>query len=255
MNNLDLKIIEGANKLLQEQEKRANAFLSTRGNQKLWNYFLEITKQTRFIKKVENLRKKYKVPTSGYDKPIFYEVPEEWFQKVGYFRREEFKKDMTELTEEFGLNKDWEYSFVTLLFYNQPLTPTLENAFNLCFTEDLNTQESDKNNYLKFFPIAIRVSPYASKRDILDYISKLYSLVILPLQNKYLKQEIKIGKFKTKKPEIQARNKFIYNHRHLSFKEIVSMVGMEFPGKITNTIDEGSVGKIISQEKKRRKEV
>ena len=102
------------------------------------------------------------------------------------------------------------------------------------------------------FPVDIRISPYASERDILDYIKKMYSFFIKPIQERY-KEKTNLGKVKNKKEIIQLRNDLIYKNRHLKLKEIMALIGEEFGNSAI--IDCGYIGKIISLEKKKRKDV
>ena len=100
------------------------------------------------------------------------------------------------------------------------------------------------------FPVRVDISPYASKRDILDFIRKNYDR-IKEIQDKHKIKVIKIGKIRSRKPHIQKRNDFIYKHRHLPRREIMRLVSKKF----NEVLDYGHIGKIISLEKKRRKEM
>ncbi|MBU4299260.1 hypothetical protein KJ636_04415 [Patescibacteria group bacterium] len=39
--------------------------LKSKGTQKMWNYFLEVSKKDFFTKTIRKLRKKYKIPFNG----------------------------------------------------------------------------------------------------------------------------------------------------------------------------------------------
>ena len=128
---------------------------------------------------------------------------------------------------------------------------------NMLFIEDIvDAKESLSNESNSItdekFPVVIRVSPYASERDILDYVKKMYSVFILPIQERYKKQTT-LGKVKNKRQFIQDRNDYIYENRHLPRKEIMRLVTDKFGGEYS--IDYGYIGKIISLESKKRKEL
>ena len=67
----------------------------------------------------------------------------------------------------------------------------------------------------------------------------------------YLDQNVKIGKIKTKKESIQKRNQFIYENKHLPRRQIQKVVKYSF----NESLDYEYIGKIISDEKKRRKKL
>src|SRR3989344_8779676 len=104
--------------------------------------------------------------------------------------------------------------------------------------------------YDKLFPIAIRISPHASLRDISEYVRK-YSRIIKEKQEKYKEKKIKIGQVKLRNRTTQERNDFIYKNQNLPIKEISALVYKKFK----QNIDHGYIGKIISLEKKSRKEL
>jgi len=257
-------------------------FKKTQGSEKLKNYFLTLIKSDYFNNFINDCKNKYKIPKNGFkgfktrkkkNRPP--RCPDEWGGKLklnnNYFK---LVKDIENFCKEKKLYYyhfyDGIYNFIV---YNQPINV---DFYDLCLMCDLvyrdNIRQALKESSSKkeslmlkymdehmrdenlLYPVSIKISPYASLRDITDYIRK-NSQIIKELQKGHINKKIKIGKIKTKKQAIQERNEFIYNNRRESRKKIVSMVSSTFPEKITRSIDEGSVGKIISLEQKRRKEV
>lgn len=100
------------------------------------------------------------------------------------------------------------------------------------------------------YPVVIRIHPDASQRDIVEYIKTHWHLIKY-YQDQYANRtkdaSFKHSKTKENK-ELKKRNDFIYKHRHLSRKEIMSMVNKDFGADL----DQGSIGKIISLERKKR---
>lgn len=133
-----------------------------------------------------------------------------------------------------------------------------ENGYDLCLLVDLqeeaeepfgmDIQEADNT----FFPLAIRISPYATQRDILDFVKKKAPM-IKHEQERYIKTNkgVRIGHVKKKKERIQLRNELIYQNRNLPRKEIMRKVSDEF----NEILDYGHIGKIISLMEKKRKEL
>lgn len=211
----------------------------TQGSKKLWNYFLDLTKNPKFIKDIEEIREKY-INVSK-DKEIIQP----------YFLRE-----AEDIALKYGLDAILWYEDIAMYIQDGTLN---QPHVSMCLISDILEEKQDpySDSTLEIwdtaYPISLRISPYASKRDVLDYVSRMYNIYIKPLQKKYKKDEIKIGKAKNKKESIQKRNEFIYENRHLSRKEIMHLIGDKFGANAI--IDYGYIGKIISLENKKRKNV
>jgi len=172
------------------------------------------------------------------------------------------RQEIYSMCRDYGLYYLWALQIESIVFYNEPLSPSIDDAYDICHLADLRMeadQPSIRTDILDFdnllFPLAIRISPFASQRDILDYVRK-NAPMIKREQERYLNEsgKIRIGKVKKRKEKIRGRNDFIYENRHLPHREIMQLV-MEKFGDSSDTPDQGHIGKIISLEKKRRKEV
>lgn len=243
------------------RERNTRAFYQTRGYRKLLNFALEITKWNSFQELIAIMRKEFQIPELGYnpDGPSWTHPPKEW---PHYENKRVIMGQIQEKIKIFCKKYhlfpgDWVYSFECYLFYNKLLISYEPNSHNLCYVSDLVEQKDSlghlvtKDEY-EAFPIALQISPYASERDILDYLKKVYRSEILPIQNKYRQVDAGIGKYKTKKGSIQKRNQFIFQNRYLPRKRLMRLVADKFPG---TTLDYSEIGKIISLEIKRRKKV
>ena len=126
----------------------------------------------------------------------------------------------------------------------------------------LDVAKEDKINYSdSLFPIALHISIYATKRDIIDFVEKHYADIIQPVQlsipseiagNKGLKN------IRSRNPIIQQRNDFIYKNRLEPYKSITKLVREKFKNVLPDDktiLDQGAIGKIISVENKRRHQV
>ena len=232
---------------------------SSQGRVKIENYAKEVGRSARFLTRIDELRKKYSIPTEGFPpNEDGHRVlpPRGWEPR---FTDKELGREVHKLCEDYGLHfLQWSDAVRLVLFYNQPLEAF--HGADLCMLTDLReeaeepfTQETqDADNLL--FPIAVRISPQATQRDIIDFVEK-HAFFIKQMQEHHLKEVHgqKIGKVKKKDPKIAERNDFIYEHRHLSRKEIMHALADNFgPDGI---IDYGHISKVISLEKKRRKEL
>lgn len=96
-------------------------------------------------------------------------------------------------------------------------------------------------------PFAILISPYANEREIVDYVKKTYNLAIKPVLDKYKNPKVKLGILRKRNATKKARNKFIYENRNLSTKELAHLVAEKFEDILEYT----HINKIIKEEKKK----
>lgn len=89
-----------------------------------------------------------------------------------------------------------------------------------------------KDFYKKEFPVFIAVSPYATCKDITDFVESNYTNHILPSLKSYRKKDVVIGKFKKKNETLEARDKYIVENRNISAKKMMSLVKEKFGGKV-----------------------
>lgn len=254
------------------------------GKQKLLNYMDRFIDSDYFQNYMIALRKRFEIPLNGFKLPKelrnrlirnatldkFFHIPEALKN-----RKHNILKDVNmalkDLTKKFPID-DIQILFVfkIYLFYNTKLYEALEGGIdevNLCRIEDIK-DELEEYDFLappqdvvaifkrkfKNYPIALKLHPSISQRDLLNYIKHYWPIISFYL-GQYKDKKSMLGKIRNGNSQIKRRNKFIYEHRNLRYKKIVSLVGEHFPENISKAIDEGSVGKIISLERKKRKEV
>ena len=237
-------------------EKRIEPYLESKGVQKMWNYFIDITKTDYFKKTIKSLKIKYEIPSDGFpsNPDGSYISPPQNFHKS-----KELRKDIIEkICKKYRLHY-FDYSDVLLdyILHNH-LNPLNElGSCGLFHVYDVPTEKEEYEKGSLFeesddiaYPIAIRISPYATQNDLKDFIGNkvIWKEEIGFLQNKYKVLGIKIGKVRKKKIPTQKRNDFIYDNRHLPRKEIMKLVHSKF-GEV---LDPGHIGKIASLEKKSR---
>ena len=243
------------------------------GVNKLLNYFYDFFDNKDFQQKVMELRNKYKIPLNGFPinknigkdfqiSSLFYRPKENDFLKdKNNFKN--FNLELKNILSKFELNNlTFKSAFRFYIFHNELPDKSNLNFLvfkNVCNLIDVKEQLAEfegadpyqildiLGNEASKYPISIKLSPYATNRDILDYVKKMYP-IIKNLQNKYKIPESKVGRIKKKDPYIKKRNDLIYRNMGKPRKLIRSMIKGSF-----EEIDETYISKIISNEKKRRK--
>jgi hypothetical protein len=111
-----------------------------------------------------------------------------------------------------------------------------------------HSHNDDIEEKLSRYPVSVRIHTDASQRDVVDFIEKNWS--VIQSSQKALR---KGGGHSLKNSKTNVVNKerdaFIYANRDKSHKKIARLVHEKFH----KPIDMGTVGKIISEEKKRKK--
>lgn len=236
--------------MANKDQKEAN-------RKKGFNAFLELVKKDWFKKSITKLRKKYDLPSKDGDLAMSFSKPDDVSKSPNY-SPETYTEEIRSICEKADLNPN-EFVHVIQMHIMTDQTIELEGYFknNIrgCFVEDVTESISFYDLTLEYeetaYPVILRISPYASARDIKTYIDDFYKEKIEPLQKKHLNPKNLTGKVRSKKADIQDRNDFIYNHRHMNRKEIEKLGNKNF----SIFPDQGEIGKIISLEKKRRKVV
>jgi hypothetical protein len=192
-------------------------------------------------------RDDYEIPKEGYQ--MSYRncsgfPPKKWKFYADKDKCEEIDREVKEFCERIDLEpKNWLHTIRAYFFYTTVMFRG-DQYVSQVISYEHNQKVIERDD---FYPVVIRIGPYASKREIVDYINKLYMNEIEPIQNKYKKVGASIGKVKTRNKYF--RDDFIYKNSELPHREIAKMVFKEFK----EHLDVGLIGKIISLEKKRRK--
>lgn len=247
---------------LWEADQLFEKYQKSSGYKKFQNYIREIFESDHFQIFVKNIRDKYKIPESGFQftPEERWIPPREWVFTHNTEVSGAFENEIKEFCAKYKIHFiDGIDIFENYIFYNSKDYSMDIGGFSVCIVSDIANEKVDP--YAKdiqdaddaSYPIAIRISPYASLRDILDFVKVSYKFPIKHLQEKYKDKAIKLGKFKKRKTVIQKRNEFIYQNRHLPRRQIARLVLEKFGSK--NDIDYGYIGKIISLERKKRKEL
>lgn len=237
---------------------------STSAQDKAWKYLKGLSEDPSFLQKIRRIRKKYNLPSDGIQEVLQTKseaTGKEVINLPEHLSGTDFEKTIDLFTKELGLSWTWSDVIQYYVTYNRWLN--IWSYGGLVQVEDLNEYingpfryEGDEEGYLEYVksileehPIAITVSPYATLRDMLDFLKKTYKTHIEPLQNKYKNADIKLGKMRKRNTSVLERNQFIYKNKHIGSKKLMGLVSDKF-GEV---LDYTYIDKIISDEKKKRK--
>lgn len=250
--------------------------------QKLLNYLDNFIDSDYFQDNIKETRKELGIPSDGFSlsednfQIVRNAYNEEALYNMGswtlyeYYLPEEFKdrkwdvtKSMIKIRKKLPINNSIISAILTIyLFGNTKRYELLEEGADLCEIIDIKREldkfcEIDTNGTVNIvrmsyrnYPVVLKLHPDISQRDLADYIKKNWSEIHRHLSD-YKDKDSKMGKFKTRNVSKKKRNDFIYNNRELPRKQIKEMVEKEF----NEVLDYEYIGKIISEERKRRKEV
>lgn len=222
-------------------------FGETQNSKKIWAYYLALIKSEEFQKKIFKIRKDCKIPVEGLTSKNV--LPDN-------INRNLIFKSTIIICREYNLFPgDWWASIENYIEFNEIDMPS-SNSGELCTVWDFVEDPEDSwdketlKDFNNFYPLAIRISPYATQRDILDYIKKNFPY-IYSSQNYYKTKSNKITKFRIRNSAIQKRNDYIFNNKMYPLKTIARLLSEN----LGIDMDEGAISKIISLETIRRKKV
>lgn len=222
--------------------------MDTRGNNNLdkeINYYRELIYKKDFISAIEEVRKKYNIVGFEWNSnDPFCEI-----EKKG-FDTQKFYEEIRPIATKYGLLDPW-------------WIPVL--ASRIMFNEDKNYLESTKHIIAppillfdslsnkemdrlleKSHPIILRISPYASERDIIKFLTENFKQEIEPLQEEHKNSDLGIGTIRSKKNT--ERDELIFQNKHLPRKKIAELVFDKFKVHL----DVGHINKIISIQNMKR---
>ncbi len=252
--------------------KRKKNIKTPQGVVKIEAYLRYVINKVAFQDEVHFTRRKLEIPSAGFNIDIkdgdysfahMSPIIESYIQGLLDKRRiNKLGQYVVSICDKYEIiYEDMWYNIVQnyILFNKLPIIDNLykHQIFDLCYLEDSRQTELEIGGHFdhpeldsrgKRFPISIRISPYATQRDVIDYIENRFRQ-INDIQRKYVHPEIKLGNVRKKQnPEL---DQFIFELKEagLTQSEISKRALKKFP---ESNLDKGSVGKKISIEKKRR---
>lgn len=242
-------------------EIRRRKLIKSSGYKKIENYMKDLSKRPEFLAVVKEVRKKYDIPENGFGYSSIHSENAKISNRLT--DNVEFVECVKDVAEQYGVSAFREFIGSYFLFNNFKLFIG-DMPVNVIKVLDMSTVSIKQKNKpadsmgkkalglspAELYPVGILIHPYMSQRDILDAIKMLYKSEIEPLQKKYQKEKIKLGKVRKKSERVEERNKFIYENRlGKSRKELVRMVNEKF-GEI---MDYTYINRIIKEEREKNK--
>lgn len=257
---------------------------------RFYNYILDLIETDFFQGQIQSLRKKFGIPSEGYKQTnkLWVCPPEEWCKKQGEKLQDkhcELQLEIWGLASYYEINKlIAPHPFEDYLFYNE-LNPrdenedwdsfwslfcitdkyaleknVLRNAADVTEVNESDIQKRYKNQLMRMIrdyplanhPVAILVHPFASEREIVQYIKAEFKKTIEPLQEKYRRDETSLYRIKSlraKDPKIRQRDNFIYKHR----KQNSTVIKEKLKNELGINLGPEEISAIKSREIKRRK--
>ena len=244
-----------------DEERNTPAFYKTSGFAKLWWYFVAITESAVFKQEILKIRATHGILKDGYalpEKGEWTHPPLEWKAQKDRDRwpaRSRVLRDLDSLCMGYALlPRDWTGPMENYLFYNRVLFFPQPHMRNLCFMSDAVTgadllghkiDDADRQAY----PLLIHVSPYASERDILDFIRKTFNPEMARVLTQYKKGDVKIGKYRKRNKTVRERNQLLKEKGGRSDKELAKIAREKFPKR---PLKVSSISKTLARENKRR---
>ncbi len=247
----------------EEKNKEWNAYIGelmkTKGYTKVWAYFLRIIRTEEFVNAVVKLRAEYKIPPQGFsDSAGVSSRPDEWAYRDDFSKSRELDEEIDKLCRKYGLYfVIWGTLIRWYLLYNKAegsgdaardgSLVTFADLFNE-WEEPFMSEIQEAN--ARLYPLGIRISPFATERDIIEYVRKTYKTELKPYLDRYVAEHklVNIGRFRGRKKTVQDRDDFIYENRKLPQKKIKALVREKFGVNL----DYPYIGKIVSRERKHR---
>lgn len=257
---------------------------------RFYNYILDSIETDFFQQQIQRLREKFGIPPEGYKQKnkVWVCPPEEWRNQQGKeFQNKhcELQMEIWDLASYYQINRPIApHPFEDYIFYNELNSKDEAEDWDsfwslFCITDKQaleknisrdtigtsELKESDihkrcKQRLMKMiqdyplahYPVAILVHPYASEREIVQYIKDEFKKTIEPLQEKYRWDETslyRIRSLRTKDPKIRQRDNFIYKHR----KHKSSIIKEKLKQELGINLGPEEISAIKSREIKRRK--
>lgn len=227
--------------------------MKVNAREKVFRYLFELIETDSFNDRVRQIRKGFCLPLNGLiatRKNNGTNIPIEWKNQKNKLIIP-FKEAIKQLCLEFSLEpKNWSFTVQSYVLYRQ-LALNFKQSLGLIIVHEYTTKKVVEED--EHYPVVLRISPYATKRDLYDFINKVYKSEIKPIQEKYMKIGVRIGKSKKKNPFVEERDNFIYENIHLSNKEIMGLLMKKYG--IDRAIDYAYIGKIKLIQKKKRNKV
>ncbi len=224
-----------------------------------WDYVLELD---GFSDHIEQVRERYKIPKNGYKAnsddlfAVSPPIPKKWNGDESLLCNLVNEMQGLAMIHYLGPLANWKDALLWLVFYG--LVP-ISDEMGLCAIEDIgfsrrNRGEKNAHQRAQFtdrsHPVAIRISPYASERDIIDFVKYHYKRHVEPIQRQHRTKQSKIMQVRSKSDTRKAIVDYIYENRSKTANKLLSDISEKW-GRIYSM---ERIDKIRHRERKRRQD-
>lgn len=250
---------------MSDKNKKAIKKESVKAQKKMYAYICSLAGNPDFLNAVSVIRTRYSLPEKGFESDIedvldFVEGLSPSVDEEG--NPTDFRKDIYALATQYHVSLAWLEAIQDYVLYDDFFFTKISSLVQIVdLLEVINDADTDEEedsvvlirrafeNLSNSFPLAIFVSPYATGRDIIDYVKKEYKKTIEPAQIKHRDSKVKIGKVRHRSGTVQERDLFICKHKDLPAQKIVSLVSKKY-GVL---LDYSYINRIIATKCKRKK--
>jgi len=250
---------------MRSKKKPTSKRESVKAQTKMYAYICSLAGNQDFLNAVLVIRTRYSLPEKGFENDI--EDVLAFVEGLPLSTDEEgnptdFQKDIYTLATQNHITLAWLEAVQDYVLYDDffftKISPLVQMVDVLEVINDADTDKKEDGrtlvrrafeNLSDSFPLAIFVSPYATGRDIIDYVKKEYKKTIEPAQIEHRDSKSKIGKVRHRSVTVSERDLFICKHKDLPAQKIVSLVSKKY-GVL---LDYSYVNRIIAKKCKRKK--
>jgi hypothetical protein len=215
---------------------------------KAWKRYIDLLKNEDFQKQIQAMRKRWDVPNEGYEfsEPLeslpFLTKPKEWHGDIL-----SLSSELLELAHKFGFYGSIHPTPLELyFFYNMKERPSFTvQSWQVCRLKGLKYKKKNLP-----FCVSIEIGPYASQRDILQFVKDNFSKKIEPILLRHANKNIGSTKHsRTKVPKNEERDELIWANRDLS----LAMIVKEMSKHGYDVLDQGLITRVLSTQRLKRR--
>jgi len=244
--------------MMATKKDRRQKAVATNAQVKMFAYLCSLARDREFLNEVSEIRKKFSLPSNGFEEDIkdefaFIEALPVYTDERG--NETDFQKEVYDLASRLYLSVPWLNAVTSYVLYDDffaTKTPPFIQmmALDEIIDEQAEREEGDDvwSSITDAFPIALFISPYATGRDIIDYVKKRYKQEIEPAQSKHREEGVRIGRVRRRNADVAERDEFICKHKDLSASKLAHLVHEKYGGKLLGYT---YISKIIAKKCKR----
>lgn len=232
------------------EDEMTARFGASKAARRAWNYVQDVIKREDFQQRIKALRQELGIPDELYKQEKLLIPPNGW--DGGLPGMERMMRALEKVCDDYNLFPgDWMNTLAIYLYYGEVRSYQGKNDRSLCIVENVRESKEDPMSASwiesedRHFPIAIRISPYATKNEVLDFVECAWVTIDFE-QAKYRDQAVAIPPVRRRRTS--ERDAFIYQNKEKPRKEIVRLVAEQFG----DDLELSHIAAIISNERKRR---